>query len=111
MAKPCRAALHQRHLCRRRRRPSLGSTGARGISDAGRITGYFTDPTTHSARGFVAFLPTQATFKSLTLSGRDLLDVRGASATLPEGISKFGVVVGGWIDAAGVFHGFLATPK
>jgi uncharacterized membrane protein len=85
-------------------------TRARGITESGRIAGFLTDDVVGSDRGFVATLPARGGFQSLTVTGSDLLDVPGASGTYVEGINEVGVVAGQWFDAAGVTHGFIATP-
>jgi len=38
------------------------------------------------------------------------IDVPGAMGTLPTGINAAGQIVGGYTDASGTGHGFLATP-
>lgn len=87
-------------------------TRARGITESGRIAGFLTDDALgEKARGFVVTLTSRGGFQSLTVSDADLLDVPGSVLTIVEGINDVGLVSGGWIDANGVSHGFLATPS
>jgi hypothetical protein len=88
-----------------------GATTARGIMDFGRITGRFHDAVANKDRGYVATLARAPGFQSLTIPDRDLLDVPGAVATIPEGINDFGRVAGIWTDGTGATRGFLATPS
>lgn len=83
-----------------------GDTQARGINDAGLITGF----TGNSTNGPGGTPMNQQTFVGNTTNGFQLIGVAGAQATTGEGINNAGQVVGPYIDAAGNFHGFLATP-
>jgi len=76
-----------------------GETQARGINDSGLITG-FVD---------ISGQPTQ-TFVGNSTTGYQLIALPGAAKTDGEGINNAGQIVGPWVDAAGNFHGFLATP-
>jgi hypothetical protein len=109
------------------------STRARGITDSGRIVGFFTDIDTGLDHGFVGSLA------GLPGSGQnipdvELLDVPSSWATpdyviistFPQGINDAGVIVGGWTECLAAvvavslngcnapgnskFHGFIATP-
>ena len=82
---------------------------ARGITNSGRVTGFFDDPVAGTTRGFVATLARVPGFQSLTVPDDDLLDVPGAVSTTPEGIDEFGRISGIWTDTAGTQHGFVAT--
>ena len=86
------------------------NTRARGITNWGRITGFFEDPVTGTTRGYVASLAPVPGFQSLTVPDEDLLDVPGAVVTTPEGIEDSGRIAGIWNDAGGLAHGFLAAP-
>lgn len=87
-------------------------TRARGITDSGRITGFFFDPATANFRGFVTpkSLARAPGFQSLTIPASGLLDVPGAANTFPQGIDNSGRIAGGWSEADGTSRGFLATP-
>jgi len=87
-------------------------TNARGITDSGRITGYFGDPLRGNAnQGFVADLDTHSGFQLLQITTADLVNVPGAAGTVPQAIDNTGRVVGIVVDADGFQHGFIATPK
>jgi uncharacterized membrane protein len=90
-------------------RVNSGRAGGRGITDSGRIAGFFTDPVAGKDRGFVAKLEDGPAFQSLTISAGHLLDFPGSTGTIPEGISNEGAIGGIWFDGAGASHGFLAT--
>ena len=87
-----------------------GRTRARGITESGRIAGFYTDPATGIARGFVTTLGTRGGFQSLSVPAEELIDVPGATLTVPEGIDDSGRVAGQWTDAGGNTHGFVAAP-
>jgi uncharacterized membrane protein len=84
-------------------------TRARGISESGLIVGYYTD-SGGAQHGFVARSARGPDFQLLTIAPGNQLDVPGASATYPEGINERGWISGMWIDANGVWHGFIAVP-
>jgi uncharacterized membrane protein len=78
----------------------FGDTLARGINDAGQIVGqFYASASFQHPHGFVkeGDLYTQ-------------LDVPDAAATMPYAVNDAGWIVGSFRDAAGVTHGFLATP-
>ena len=83
-------------------------TRARGINNSGLVTGFYN--VSGAQRGFVARVAASPAYQALTVLGNDLLDVPGASGTVPEGISESGEISGTWFDAAGNIHGFFATP-
>lgn len=86
------------------------STSARGINDAGTVTGFFTDTATGETVGFVTELDgTQC--QDITIAAEDLIVFPGAPATFPQGITNSGVISGQYRDQAGVSHGFIATPQ
>jgi hypothetical protein len=86
------------------------STRARGINDAGAVTGFFTDTATGEDLGFVTKLDgTQC--QDITISAEELIVFPGAPETFPQGITNSGVVSGNYRDQAGVSHGFIATPQ
>ena len=80
------------------------ATRARGITDAGVITG------DADGSGFVTTLAPGADFQAVTIPAANLLTVPGALQTIPEGIGNSGNVVGIWLDGDANFHGFLAEP-
>lgn len=82
-------------------------TNARAISDSGVITGFVNDAGT--PKGFVT-KPAGLPYQSITIPPSALLEYPGATSTIPEGITNAGAVVGIWIDALGVSHGFIAKP-
>lgn len=89
-------------------------TRARGITDSGRITGDFRDPSdlAHGpgAQGFVTNLVADGGFHLLHITAADLVNFPGAAETTPEGIDNSGRIVGIVTDADGTFRGFVATP-
>jgi uncharacterized membrane protein len=88
-------------------------TRARGISDAGTITGQVLDPATGAIRGFVGKLDLTAGVPGvqyLTAPPVELLAAPGVFSTIPQGINNAGAIVGSTDDGAGFSHGFIATP-
>jgi hypothetical protein len=85
-------------------------TRGRGINNAGLVTGFYRDIVTGAQRGFIARVAASPAYQAVTVPGNDLLDVPGASGTVPEGINESGDISGNWFDAAGNNHGFFATP-
>ena len=83
---------------------------ARGINNSGLITGFYRDIVTGAQRGFVARVAASPSYQDVTVGDNDLLDVPGATGTVPEGINDSGDISGTWLDAAGNYHGFFATP-
>jgi uncharacterized membrane protein len=93
-------------------------TYARGISDEGKIVGYFGALPIPQVTGFVTDVKelhspkTPAIgFVALTIPARKQLQIPGAIGTLPQGISIEGVVSGAFIDGSGNAHGFIARPN
>src|SRR3984885_4905890 len=93
-------------------------TYARGISDEGRIVGYFGPLPFPQLTGFIIELkelhsskPSATGFVALAIPARNQLQVPGAFGTLPQGISTEGVVSGTFVDGSGDAHGFVARPK
>jgi hypothetical protein len=82
-------------------------TRARGITNAGLITGYLTE---FGEKGFAVTLPALGGFQALTIPEIELLSVpfTGATDTLAEGIDNTGHIVGTWLQP-GAEHGFIAT--
>jgi uncharacterized membrane protein len=93
-------------------------TYARGISDEGKIVGYFGALPIPQVTGFVTDVkelhsakPPATGFVALVIPARKQLQIPGAFGTLPQGISTEGVVSGAFIDGSGDAHGFIARPK
>ncbi len=93
-------------------------TYARGISDEGKIVGYFGALPFPQVTGFVIDVkalhgskPPAAGFVALAIPARNQLQIPGALGTLPQGISIEGVVSGAFVDGSGDAHGFIASPK
>lgn len=78
--------------------PRARGTVLEKLNDRGQIVGYTDDPADpdDAWQGFIVeggyFTP---------------IDVPGAVSTQPTGINNFGVAVGGYRDAGGVWHGFI----
>jgi len=88
-------------------------TRARGISDAGKITGQVLDPGTGAILGFVGKLdltPGLPGVQYLTAPPVELLVVPGMVNTIPQGINNAGTIIGSTDDGTGISHGFIATP-
>ena len=88
-------------------------TRARGISDAGKITGQVLDPGTGALLGFVGKLdltPGLPGVQYLTAPPVELLVVPGMVNTIPQGINNAGTIIGSTDDGTGISHGFIATP-
>ena len=90
-------------------------TYARGISDEGKIVGYFGALPFPQVTGFVIDVkalhsskPPAAGFFALAIPARNQLQIPGAIGTLPQGISIEGVVSGTFVDGSGDAHGFIA---
>jgi uncharacterized membrane protein len=84
-------------------------THARGITDAGTITGFVTVGKNDEFVGFVIPAPQRAGFQTLHVPAKDLVRFPGAAGTTPEGISDDGTLVGSWTDGSGAAHGFIAA--
>jgi len=86
-------------------------TSARGINDAGTVTGFVTtNALSNKSSGFVVELDgTQC--QSITLAAEHLLEAPDAFATFPQGITNSGVVSGNYWGQDGFTHGFIATPE
>jgi uncharacterized membrane protein len=84
-------------------RVNASDTKARGINDAGYVTGYA------GASSFVVWLGRGTGFEGFGIPAARLLSFPGAEETYAEAISNSGVVAGNVIDAAGAEHGFLAA--
>ena len=83
-------------------------TYARGISDEGKIVGYFGALPIPQVTGFVTDVkelhsskPPATGFVVLAIPARNQLQVPGAFGTLPQGISTEGTVSGAFIDGSG----------
>jgi uncharacterized membrane protein len=88
-------------------------TRARGISDAGTITGHAVDTSTGAVVGFVGKLnlvPGLPGVQFLTAPPVELLAVPGMFSTTPQGINNAGTIVGSADDGSGMSSGFIATP-
>lgn len=84
-------------------------TYARGITDAGMITGFAL--VDNQDVGFVISAPTGAGYRTVQVPAKDLVRFPGAAGTTPEGISNDGTLSGSWTDSSGALHGFIAAPK
>ena len=78
-------------------------TAARGINDNGLIVGWAITPGAVQA----AFVGNSSGFELLQCPATAC---PGIVETFGEGINNDGQIVGGWNDASGVTHGFIATP-
>lgn len=95
-------------------------TWARAISDTGLIAGYFTPVPTCTPRGcdqlpqriftLDAKALSASLFQEVDLAADASFELPGMRFTLPEGITNAGVIIGMGVDAAGLTHGFVATP-
>jgi hypothetical protein len=85
-------------------------TDARGITDAGMITGFVWLDIVSYAVGFVIPTPESAGFQTVSVLPKDFVRVPGSSQTFPEGISDDGTLAGLWTDKSGATHGFIAAP-
>lgn len=83
------------------------ATRARGISDAGTITGFVGAP---GPVGYTVATPTGGGYRDLTVPSDKLFAVPGAVQTFPQAIDNQGRIVGSWIGGDGVQRGFVATP-
>ena len=83
-------------------------TRARGISDAGMVTGFVGAP---SPVGFIVPAPKGGGYLDLAVPPNTLFVVPGAVQTLPQAIDNRGRIVGSWIGEDGVQRGFVATPS
>jgi hypothetical protein len=84
-------------------------TEARGITDAGMITGFVWVDDGQSSVGFVIPAPKREGFQTVSVSAKDFIRVPGATQTFPEGISNDGTLAGFWMDESGATHGFIAA--
>jgi uncharacterized membrane protein len=85
-------------------------TDARGITDAGTITGFVWVDNGNYAVGFVIPAPTRAGYQVLSVPAKDFVRFPSATQTFPEGISDDGTLAGFWTDTSGAYHAFTATP-
>jgi probable HAF family extracellular repeat protein len=79
--------------------PGAMGTAALGINDAGQIVGNYTAEARNRSHGFL-----------LSGGSYTTLDVPGSISTILVDINDAGQIVGSYLDAAGMGHGFLATP-
>jgi hypothetical protein len=84
-------------------------TFARGITDAGVISGFLNDAIT-GHKGFITKLSGSSGYQAVSIPDANLLVVPPQSDTIPQGIANSDVVSGWEIDTAGNLHGFIATP-
>lgn len=94
-------------------RINAAPTRARGISDAGTITGHVIDASTGATLGFVGKLdlePGLPGVQFLTAPPVELLAAPGMFSTIPQGMNNAGTIVGSTDDGSGISHGFIATP-
>jgi probable HAF family extracellular repeat protein len=85
------------------------SPSAAGINRIGQIVGVFRDDTGIS-HGFLLYNPVLTTIDFPGASGPSI-DIPDFSGTQAYGINNNGVIVGAFVDASGLIHGFLATEK
>jgi len=85
------------------------ATSARGITDSGVITGFFTVGGEPQGPGFVTTLAASPQFQAITIPAEQLLSFPGAVLTVPGAIANDGTIVGVWFDADFNTHGFIAT--
>ena len=85
--------------------PGVNAVGGTGINDQGIICGSYTTCSPYVGNSaFVALAPNPGPGDWLRLQ------VPGAMTVRASDINDSGVVVGSWDDAAGLSHGFIATP-
>ena len=87
-------------------------TSARGVNDAGLITGFVTGAD-GAVTGFVAILPGRSGYQAVTVPAAQLFGVPGLNDPAPQAINNGGRIVGvGAVDADGFFQGgFVGTPS
>jgi probable HAF family extracellular repeat protein len=76
--------------------PRVAFSDAVSINNAGQILGQYADEVFH------AYLLSEGVFSTI--------DFPGSRNTFSARINNVGEIVGSYTDAAGVFHGYLATP-
>lgn len=85
-------------------------TLARGINDAGVISGFIYTPDWSAREGFVGTLATLGGFQTMTNAEVLVVPFSGATETLSTAIDNSGDLVGIWIDGSGNLYGYIATP-
>ena len=84
-------------------------TRARGIDDAGLITGWTKD-TSGVFHGYVATLPGLSGYQVVSVPAAQIFEVPGEDSTAPQAVDNSGRVVGFYADVNGDQHSFIATP-
>jgi len=84
-------------------------TRARGIDDAGLITGWTKD-TSGVFHGYVATLPGLSGYQVVSVPAAQIFEVPGEDSTAPQAVDNSGRVVGFYEDVNGDQHSFIATP-
>lgn len=85
-------------------------TLARGINDAGVISGFTYTPDWSVREGFVGTLPRLGGFRTMPNAEVLVAPFSGATETLSTAIDNSGDLVGIWIDGSGNLYGYIATP-
>lgn len=85
-------------------------TRARGITDAGHITG-FVNPMPGETVGFTVQRPASGGYQDLSVPADRLFAVPGAAQTFPQAIDNTGRIVGQYFDDNGGSYGFVALPE
>lgn len=85
-------------------------TAARGINDAGEITGFFINPGTGLFTGFVVDAPT-TDCAIINVPAENFIELPGSQGTFPEGITNSGDIAGIYLDDSFNLQGFFATSQ
>ena len=85
-------------------------TRARGITDAGLISGFVTSMP-GEVLGFTVQRPASGGYQDLTVSADRLFSAPGAAQTFPQAIDNSGRIVGQFLDDTGGSYGFVALPE
>ena len=73
------------------------------------VTGFLNPTTTY--KDFVTTLQGSSTYQAVSIPDASLLANPLGGITYAQGIVNNGVVSGTAVDTAGIWHGFIATPK
>jgi uncharacterized membrane protein len=85
--------------------PGALHTRGHGINPAGQIVGSYVD----SDQKEHGFLLRNGVFALLSAGDFDTIDIPGARLTRPRAINSAGQIVGVYVDAAAIMHGFLLS--
>jgi probable HAF family extracellular repeat protein len=83
---------------------------ARGITNAGRVTGTVSDRNGNHDQGYVVDLVVHPGFQVVNLTRAEIFSAPGATDTIPQAIDDLGRIVGIAYNADESQHGFIATP-